>query len=191
MKGVIFTTFLNFLETELGTENSEKIITQATLNSGGAYTTVGFYDHKELMRLITLSSSELKLDAQQISQKFGNYLFHSLANKYPRHITGKSSCMDLFETINEVIHEEVNSIYPDAKPPEIRCERINSWAATLHYQSYRCLGDVMHGLIEGAGEYFSEQLQIVRKTIDQSGTQEVFTVIVQHKIKPHRGRKPT
>ena len=181
MKGIIFTSFLGFLEAELGLVVSEEIIGQAKLSSGGAYTTVGFYDYKELVQLIVLSSPALHATPSQISQKFGAHLFHTLVTMSPQYVKGKSSCMELFATINDVVHTEVKSLYPEANPPQIYYERINSTSAKLYYQSHRCLGDVMLGLIEGAGEYFYETLQIQRKTSNETGSQEIFTVVVlQH-----------
>jgi hypothetical protein len=182
MKGIIFTSFLNFLEAELGLVASERIIAQAKLNSGGAYTTVGFYDYKELLQLISISSPALNATPSQISQKFGGYLFRILATASPQHIRGKSSCMELFETINDVIHAEIKSLYPEANPPQIRYDRISPTTATLYYQSHRCLGDVMLGLIEGASKYFCERLQIQRKKSNKAGNQEVFTITILEKI---------
>ena len=190
MRGIIFTSFLDFLETELGLIGSERIIIQAELSSGGAYTTVGFYDYKELLQLITLSSPALNATPNKVSQKFGAYLFHTLAASSPQYFDGKKSCMELFEMINDVIHTEVKSLYPEANPPQTHYERVNPSTALLHYQSHRCLGDVMLGLIEGAGNYFCESLEIHRKKSNETGSKEVFTVIVLHKTKKQGARNP-
>ena len=45
MKGVIFTEFLEMVESHFSPEMADRIITAARLPSGGAYTAVGTYDH--------------------------------------------------------------------------------------------------------------------------------------------------
>jgi|TARA_B110000977_G_scaffold28389_1_gene36383 hypothetical protein len=180
MKGIVFTSFISFLENELGLIETESIILRAELNSAGAYTTVGSYDFKELLHLILLSSQSLKITPKHLSQRFGSYLFITLAKASPQHVKGKHSCFELFETINDVIHVEVKSIYPEARPPLVHFKRISPSTATLHYLSHRCLGDVMYGVIEGAGNYFNEKLLIKRKRLNEKGSEEVFTVTILH-----------
>ncbi|MDG0996165.1 MAG: heme NO-binding domain-containing protein [Gammaproteobacteria bacterium] len=178
MKGIVFTSFISFLENELGLIETESIIIKADLNSACAYTTVGSYDFKELLHLILLSSQSFKITPKHVSQRFGSYLFTTLTSSSPQYVKNKHSCFELFETINNVIHMEVKSIYPETTPPRVHFKRISSSAATLHYQSHRCLGDVMYGVIEGAGNYFNEKLLIERNRLNKKGSEEVFTVII-------------
>jgi Haem-NO-binding len=51
MKGVVFTEFLEMVEDRFSPEMADRIIEGAELASGGVYTTVGTYDHGEMIQL--------------------------------------------------------------------------------------------------------------------------------------------
>jgi Haem-NO-binding len=55
MKGVVFTEFIEMVEDRFSPEMADRIIERAKLPSGGAYTTVGTYDHGEMIQLVLLS----------------------------------------------------------------------------------------------------------------------------------------
>ena len=52
MKGMIFTSFLYLVEERYGLEMVEEVIEEAAPASGGIYTTMGVYDHMELIDMI-------------------------------------------------------------------------------------------------------------------------------------------
>ena len=52
MKGILFTQFLEFVERRFGLEVADSILTGTTLPLGGIYTSVGTYDHRELVTLL-------------------------------------------------------------------------------------------------------------------------------------------
>ena len=53
MKGIVFCEFVEMMEQEFSGEMADEIISGAQLESGGAYTTVGTYDHHEMLTLVT------------------------------------------------------------------------------------------------------------------------------------------
>lgn len=59
MKGMVFTQFLDMVEAEFSPEVTDKIIVQAGLPSGGSYTSVGTYDHSEIVALVAQQSQEI------------------------------------------------------------------------------------------------------------------------------------
>ena len=48
MKGLVFVEFVEFVEQEYSLEMVDRIIDNSALASGGAYTSVGVYDHREM-----------------------------------------------------------------------------------------------------------------------------------------------
>ena len=52
MKGIIFTEFLEMVETEYGMDMVDRLIDSSKIASQGAYTSVGTYDHRELIHLV-------------------------------------------------------------------------------------------------------------------------------------------
>ena len=58
MKGIVFTEFLEMVEQKFSPELVDLIVEEAELPSGGVYTTVGTYNHGEMIRLVTCLSKE-------------------------------------------------------------------------------------------------------------------------------------
>ena len=53
MKGLVFREFANMVEREFGQDAFDDLVDECDLPSGGAYTTVGDYDHQEMLDLVT------------------------------------------------------------------------------------------------------------------------------------------
>ena len=52
MKGIVFTEFLDIVEAKIGPEQLEELIAASSLPNAGAYTSVGTYDHAEILRMV-------------------------------------------------------------------------------------------------------------------------------------------
>ena len=52
MKGIIFTEFIELVETTFGYSIAAALLDGCDLPSGGAYTAVGTYDHQEVLTLV-------------------------------------------------------------------------------------------------------------------------------------------
>lgn len=57
MKGVVFTEFMELVESRMGLDMLDRIITDAELPNDGAYTSVGTYDHAGLVRMVQALSN--------------------------------------------------------------------------------------------------------------------------------------
>ena len=55
MKGMVFTEFLEMVESTFSADMVAAIIDDSAPPSGGAYTSVGTYDHQELVGMVTAS----------------------------------------------------------------------------------------------------------------------------------------
>lgn len=78
MKGIVFTEFLEMVESEFGLETVDNIIEKADLPSQGIYTSVATYEFNEMVALVTQLSEEVDLPAGDLIYAFGLYLFSSL-----------------------------------------------------------------------------------------------------------------
>ena len=83
MKGLLFTSFLHLVETEYGLEMVDEVIADAAPKSGGIYTTVGNYDHNELIAMIAVLSKKINVSLVHLTKAFGMYLFTKLIAAYP------------------------------------------------------------------------------------------------------------
>jgi len=176
MKGVVFTEFLELVENNFGLDIADRIIDQAELSTGGAYTSVGTYDHSELVQLVVGLSAETNTPPATLVRAFGEYLFGRFAIGYPQFFTGITSTFDFLESIEDVIHVEVRKLYPDAELPTFAYQRTAD-QLVMTYRSKRAFADLAEGLIHACTQHFGEPIDIERENLDAAdGTAARFTL---------------
>jgi hypothetical protein len=163
MKGLVFTEFLEMVEAKFSANMVDDIIEDCVLESGGAYTAVGTYDHHELVLLVTALSQRSGVPGSSLVLAFGEYMFQRFRVFYPGFFTSVHSALDLLEGIESVIHTEVRKLYPDAQLPKFDCVRSVD-GLTMDYSSPRHFGDLAEGLIRGAIAHFGDKLDLSRET---------------------------
>ena len=160
MKGMIFTEFLEMVELKFGLETVNEVIDAANLPSGGAYSAVGRYDHREMVQLVYQLSQRSGLEVPALLRAFGGYLFNVFTRQYAEMIETSESGFDLLERVDREIHIEVLKLYPDAELPSFETERLADNLLQMDYRSDRAMGDLAHGLIEACAQHFNERYQI-------------------------------
>ena len=138
MKGLIFTAFLEHVETELGLEMLDRII--------------------EL-------SEFTKIPIPDLLKGFGLKLFSQLVDGYADLLGDASDSFALVSSIDNHIHIEVRKLYPDADLPKFSHERIDNETLVLTYTSERGFADVAEGLLMGCFAYFNEEIEINREDL--------------------------
>lgn len=166
MKGVVFTTFLGMVEETFGLDMVDTIIEKSDLPSGGAYTTVGTYDHGEIASLVTNLGAECGTPVPDLLKTFGTYLFGVLAKGYPELMGETDDGMVFLEQVEGHIHVEVKKLYPDAELPRFETRRLGPGRLEMIYDSVRHLEDVCEGLIAGCAEWFRMDATISRETLE-------------------------
>ena len=74
MKGIIFTEFLEMVESTFSPAVADQIIEQNELDSNGIYTSVGNYNKQELLKLVTSLSNIVDVPVDVLVKKYGKYL---------------------------------------------------------------------------------------------------------------------
>lgn len=160
MKGMIFTEFLEMVELKFGLDAVNEVIDAANLPSGGVYSAVGKYDHREMVQLVYQLSQHSGLEVPALLRAFGGYLFSVFTRQYAALIESSNDGFDLLERVDREIHIEVLKLYPDAELPSFQTERLADNLLQMDYRSDRAMGDLAHGLIEACAEHFDERYQI-------------------------------
>ena len=174
MKGIVFTEFLEMVESQLGMDMVDRIIHAAELPNDGAYTSVGTYDYRELVRLLGALSEASGTSVPNLLRQFGLYLFRRFSVLYPSLFAGVPSAFEFLRATDKVIHVEVQKLYPDAELPHFMCESSEPNELVLLYRSPRGLGDLAEGLVLGCVSYFNEPMQVRRTDLPPSdGEQHV------------------
>lgn len=167
MKGVVFTEFMEMVESRMGLDMLDRIITEADLPNDGAYTSVGTYDHAELVRLVEALSNATALSMTELIYMFGEQLFQRFAIGYPNLFGDAATAFDFLSRIDGVIHVEVRKLYPDAELPKLVCARPGPDALTILYSSPRGFGDLAAGLIAGCIGHFNEPIRVTRTNLEK------------------------
>lgn len=178
MKGMVFTEFLELIETQFGLQVVDEMIEKAHLKSGGAYTTVGNYPHTEMIHMVVELHKSTNIPVKDLMIVFGKYLFGKLAATLHKDIIKNiSDPFDLLQNIEDTIHVEVKKLYTDARPPMFETFSRTDKELVIIYQSARKFGDLAEGLIFGCGEYFNQKFNVVQTPLSDDGSKVRFQII--------------
>ncbi|BCN94255.1 guanylate cyclase [Thiomicrorhabdus immobilis] len=177
MKGIVFSEFIELVEDKFGFEMADEIIEKSNLPSGGAYTSVGTYDHHELIELVTHLSAETGISVEDLVRTFGEHLLVRFSEGYPMFFETVDNCFDFLDTIENKVHVEVQKLYPEAELPTFDSQIESEKRMTLIYSSKRPFSALAYGLIKGASTYYGEQIEIEMDDQSSEGlTKVVFTL---------------
>lgn len=130
MKGMVFTELLGFVEQTYGEDAVDDLIEGSDLPSGGAYTAVGTYDHREMQSLVTTLAAQSNTPPNELLSLFGQHLIQRFKASFPDFFKTAATLFDFLESIDNHIHVEVRKLYPDAELPEFRAERFGDGRCT-------------------------------------------------------------
>jgi hypothetical protein len=166
MKGIIFTEFLELVETTFGYGVANALLEGCDLPSGGAYTAVGTYDHVEVLTLVGQLQKLTGIPASELLEVYGKYLFPKLADQMTSMSLSFDGSLDLLCSIESIIHKEVLKLYPEAELPSFDIEKINPQEILMEYRSCRPFAHLAKGLIDGCAVYYKEKLSVSMKHLN-------------------------
>lgn len=177
MKGIVFTEFIEMVETKFGLETVDTIIENSDLKSKGVYTSVGTYDFAEMVSLVTALHKETNIAIGDLLHTYGLYFFDVLAKTYPKIFEYYPNAFELLAGIEAHIHVQVRKIYPDAELPYFEVLHYDDNKLVLHYQSERAMYMFGLGLMERTIKHYNEQVNITHENIKGDGTDVIFTLL--------------
>jgi hypothetical protein len=157
MKGVVFNLLEQVVSEKYGEEAWDAVLDAA--DQDGAYTAVGSYPDEEFLGLVKAASANLEVPADDLVRWFGRSSLPLLRERYPEFFHHDSTRAFLL-TLNDVIHPEVRKLFPGADVPDFDFDSRREDELALGYQSHRRLCSFAEGLIEGAAEYFREEVSM-------------------------------
>ena len=175
MKGLIFTVFLEMVEEKYGYSVQDKIIVPSRLKSKGVYTSIGTYDHKELIDLIHNLSEIIGEPPDLILKNYGEYAFSIFAVKYSYLLEKINDLFSFLESIDTYIHVEVLKLYPDAELPKFETVRTGSNTLIFKYISKRKMSDFAEGLLSGSINHFNSNTSYTKEIFNE-GEEVIFTL---------------
>lgn len=180
MKGVVFTEFLEMVEARFSPALVEELIVACDLPSGGAYTSIGTYDHRELVALVGELSRRTEVPAGALVKEFGRHLLQRFTVGFPRFFAEAPDTFSFLARVEGYVHSEVRKLYPDAELPTFVCRRTGDDAMSMEYTSSRGLADLAHGLIEACAEHYGESVEVAEEEL--SGGQRTAVRFLLRKV---------
>lgn len=177
MKGIVFTEFLEMVESTYGLETVDAIIENCDLPSGGVYTSVGTYSFNEMVSLLSELSNKTGISQENLLYSFGHYLFTGLSEAHPEVVASYRTPIGLLTCIEDHIHVHVKKLYPDAELPQFKVLSKTEKSLELIYSSSRGLYALAHGLIVKTFEHFEKLVKVEYKLLNESGTEVKFAII--------------
>lgn len=176
MKGLVFTEFLEMVESAHGMETTDELLDLPALESGGVYTAVGTYDAGELVSMVVHLSGMFDTPVDDLLIGFGEYLFGRFHEGFPEMFEGKANAIEFLESIHGHIHVEVRKLYPEADLPDFAHERVEG-GLILTYTSKRPFAKFALGLINGCLAHFGGPETVDFRMLDScDGTGAEFTI---------------
>ena len=179
IKGVVFTEFLELVEEKFSPDMVDTIIDASDLPSQGAYTSLGTYDHNEMVQLVTHLSKETNIPVPDLIRTFGEYLFTRFSDQYPQFFEGISHAFEFLKNLEGYIHVEVRKLYPDAELPKFEYEAPEPNCLVMIYSSNRPFGDLAEGLIRGCIKHFVKPIDLKREDLAQGEKTKIRFTLTQ------------
>lgn len=174
---MVFTEFLEMVEDKFGFETADAIVVNSNLPSGGVYTSIGTYDHQEMITLLHHLQERTQIPIPDLLRSYGQHLFGRFSELYPVFFEHTQSAFSFLESIENHIHTEVLKLYPDAELPKFETSRKSDNTLEMIYRSDRAMGHFAHGLIIGCLAHFDEKAEVKIEYLDQEGTVIQFVIV--------------
>lgn len=158
MKGIVFTELVEMIEERYGLETAERILGSACPHSGGAYTTVGTYDHREMVAIVGALSRACDLPEEALYTAFGHHMMAVFEADYGAFFEQPRNTFEFLATLEDVIHVEVRKLYPDAELPSFQYEMRSGDEMLIEYRSARPFAYLARGLIEATIAHYGETI---------------------------------
>ncbi|MCB1788566.1 MAG: heme NO-binding domain-containing protein [Gammaproteobacteria bacterium] len=169
MKGIVFSEFVEMVEEKFSVQVADAMILDTAPASGGAYTAVGTYDHRELLAMVEHLSLATGIATSELVRTLGSHLAQRFDVLYPQFFANIDGLFEFLETIEEHVHVEVRKLYPEAELPTFETRRDGQASMSMTYRSSRPFADLAEGLIEGCATRFGEKVEIARTDHDTNG----------------------
>lgn len=171
---MVFKELLSMVEQNFGEDFADDLLDDLELGSGGAYTSVGTYDHTEVLKIVTKLSEKTGADARDLVKAFGCHLLETFAKIHPEYFKAKDAS-EFLSKVDNYIHVEVKKLYPEAELPQVIFSQNDKGETTIQYNSNKPFADLAEGLIEKTFDHFGEKVEIEMSDINEK-TSRTFNI---------------
>ncbi|MEZ5246253.1 MAG: heme NO-binding domain-containing protein [Acidimicrobiales bacterium] len=176
MKGVIFNVFENFVVETFGEDVLEDIVADTTIETTEPFVGPGTYPAGDLVALVVTAAAKLGVTVDEALQACGRHAFPTLAGAVPSLMAHFDDLEAFLLGLESVVHTEVRKLDQDASPARFAVERIGDGELLMHYASPFGLFGLVHGLLDGAGDWF--ETEFTHEMVSSEGTNATFRIVL-------------
>ena len=176
MKGSVFRVFAKMVEQNFGNEMFDDLVEDCQLPSGGAYTSVGYYNDRELFDLVAALSLRTQTPVPAVLHAFGEFWVLVFLEKYALANEAYASLFDFLDDIETHWRAETLSLYPSDQHPTFEVRRVDDQTTTVLFRAVPPLSQAapgILGILEGAVAYYGVDARVEMEDKDLDETSAV------------------
>ena len=177
MKGMIFNSLAELVETQYGIETLNKVISSIDSVVDGAYVGTESYPASEATDFVAALSEFTGSTPSALLDAFGQKLFGDLYALYPELVDQHTALFPFLDSVGSHIHEQMKIIYVDAEVPSLTSGHHQPREMTFYYDSPRQLCLLAEGLVRGAAHHFGSEIEIEQPTCMHEGAERCQFIV--------------
>ncbi|MBT9395162.1 heme NO-binding domain-containing protein [Hymenobacter sp. NST-14] len=171
MHGTIFTLLKRYVQTQYDHSTWVQLLENAGL-SAADFDHKNVYPDEHMYRLIGEAATMTGLSADELHEKFGEYLVPDLMYMYQKLLQPDWTTLDMLEHTEGRMHKQVRQEHAGNTPPVLNVTRISPDELFIDYVSARRMGALAVGIVRGVAKYYDEADTIeVEPTTSENGEQ--------------------
>lgn len=166
MKGTIVSAWIETCREIYGEEITNESLSNFNINKNKIFTPSEEVEDKIALGILEYIGDKLGIDSDQVWRTMGNHNVATYSKVYPAFFRYKNlySFLQAMYDIHVVVTKRIRG----AKPPILGIKPIDKYTAHMTYSSPRGMFSYFRGMLEGAANYFKEDIQI--ETIEKTDT---------------------
>lgn len=184
MKGSVVSIWLGTIENVWGQSVKVQAMDSVGWSADKMISPLDDIDDKTIFSVMNHVGSQVGITTEEVWRTLGKNNIISFSKWFPSFF--ERSSLKAFLMMMDSVHAQLTKMIKGAKPPRMIPKEIDNTTFTITYQSARGLFDYLHGLLEGAAEYFNEKMEveILEKSKLSDGRHQMIM-----KIKVEKGTK--
>jgi len=131
------------------------------------------YPDEHMYALIGQAAQMTGVSADELHEKFGEYLVPDLLYMYQKYIRPEWKTLDMLEHTETTMHTRVRAAHEGNRPPVLDVRRVASNEVRIEYVSPRRMGALAVGIVRGLARHFDEEDRILVEPLTSENGERV------------------
>ncbi|MBX0289999.1 heme NO-binding domain-containing protein [Hymenobacter sp. HSC-4F20] len=169
MHGTIFTLLKRYVQTQYDHSTWIQLLENSGL-SAADFDHKHVYPDEHMYQLVGQAAEMTGLSANELHEKFGEYLVPDLMYMYQKLLQPEWTTLDMLEHTEGTMHRQVRQEHTENSPPVLNVTRVGPDELFIDYVSARRMGALAVGIVRGVAKYYDEADRIeVEPTTSENG----------------------